>query len=534
MSKLHDIVIVGSGPAGVGAALGLVENRKKPLILDVGHRPEPPPPLDENFYDFRKERDVFDIMIGQNFEGLSNIFNRTSLSPRLTSPLMQYVTRDADRLSPVQENGFKTVQSFAMGGLASAWGAGLFRYTDRELGGMPISAAELEPYYDKLTQEIGIIGCDDDLTPYFGTGRYLLKPLRFSEKSGTLYRRYQRRKKRLKRQGIFMGHPRLGVLSEDYHGRSAAARYDNGDSWIPNLPYVYNPAFTLERLIRQDKVIYQKGFLVTGWQRQAGGIAVQARDLENDRPVTFKTRKLILAAGTINTARIVLEAGKAYDTPLPLLDNPLVQVPLIFPGFFGKRLEKEAFGMGHISMVFDLKPYDVLAQGGILELTSPARAAFYDQFPFPASHNIRLIRLTANAVLVMFLFFPSCRENAASLRLTPGGILRLECPPYRLDKRIIRLIAGAFRRLGVLCSARFIQYSPPGYGIHYAGTIPMKEKPDRPYQCDRYGELFGEPGVHLVDGSVLPEIAAKNLSLTIMANAMRTADALCRRHPQKL
>lgn len=529
MKSIHDIIIVGSGPAGIGAALGLVKNRVKPLILDVGHEPPTAPDINRNLYDYRRQNDVFDIMIGDRFQGIYNLVHNTSMSPKLTSPLMQYVIRDAESLSPIQETGFKAVQSFAQGGLASAWGAGLFRYTDRELASLPIAASELEPYYDRLTQEIGIIGTADDLTPYFGTSRYLLKPLKFSEKSATLFRRYQGKRKSLNRQGVFMGHPRLGVLSQDYQGRSAAARYDNADSWIPNLPYVYNPAFTLKRLVREDKVDYRKGVLVTGWQRETGRIVVRARDLASNRDVSFAAGKLLLGAGTINTARIVLESRKDYRTELKLLDNPLVQVPLIFPGHIGKKLEKDAFGMGHISMVFDLRSHGLMLQGGILELTSPARAAFFEQFPFSARNNIRLIRLAANAVLVMFLFFPSSPENAAGLRLTPEGILKINCVPYRLNKKIVTFIARSFGKLGVVCSSRFIQYSLPGYGIHYAGTIPMRERPDAPYQCDKSGELFGEPGVHIIDGSVLPEIAAKNLSLTIMANAMRTADLLSKK-----
>ncbi len=528
MNKVHQVIIVGAGPTGVAAAAAFAENGIKALILDVGHQPPPQPSFTGDFYDFRKKHDAFDIMIGDHYEGLHNIFHKTSMSPKLTSPLMRYVTRDAERLSPVNETGFKGVQSFAAGGLANAWGAGLYRYSDRDLQSMPISASELEPYYDQLTREIGILGSDDDLTPYFGSTRHLLKPLKLSAKAALLYRRYQKRRTSLNKQGIFMGYPRLGVLSVDHQGRRAAGS-DSADAWIPHLPYIYNPVFTLERLIKEDKVWYQKGFLVSSWQRKNQELIVQARDLNKDTLVSFKTRTLLLAAGTINTARIILESRKDHQTELKLLDNPLVQIPLIFPGFIGKRLEKGPFGMGHINMIFDLKQYDMLLQGGILEITSPARAVFYEQFPFSARHNIRLIRLVTNAVMVMLLFFPSSEENAARLRLTPEGILEIRCQPYRLNKRIVKSICRSILKLGLLTTPRFIQYSPPGYGIHYAGTIPMKEKPTYSYQCDRLGQLYGEPGVHIVDGSVLPEIAARNLSLTLMANAMRSADALSKK-----
>ena len=369
------------------------------------------------------------------------------------------------------------------------------------------------------------IGADDDLTPYFGSPGHLLKPLEFTTKAAKLYKRYQKKKKSLNKRGIYMGRPRLGVLSEDFNGRAAPGSRGSDDYWLPELSYIYNPAFTIEKLIKEDKISYRRGIFVTSWQRKNNEIIVSAKDLESGAPVSFKTRKLLLAAGTVNTTRIVLESKRDYSSELKLLDNPLVQMPMFFPGFLGGKLEKETFGMGHINLIFDLEKYGVLLQGGTLELISPARGIFYDQFPFAARDNIRLTRLASGAVMVLLLFFPSSDENAARLRLTPGGVLDIRCRPYRIDKNILAHIARGLRKLGVLTLSMFTQFSPPGYGIHYAGTLPMKEKPAAPYQCNRNGELFGEPGVFIVDGAVLPRLPAKNLSFTIMANAMRTAQA---------
>lgn len=524
MTKLHDLIIVGSGPAGVGAALGAIGHHIKPLVLDVGNEPRHHDPVNENFYDYRKCNSVHDLMMGERHEGIYNILNRTSMSPKLTSPMMQYVIEGAEELSPLKEDGFKAVQSFAKGGLASAWGAGLFRYNERELECMPVSAAELEPYYDTLTREIGIIGKADDLTPYFGTDRDLMEPLKFSRKSGKLYRRYLKKRNKLNKKGIYMGFPRLGVLSSDHNGRSAEGRYNNTDSWLPKLPHVYNPAFTMERLVKEGAVDYRRRVLVKSWKRDSDGIVVLAKDLESGNDVSFRTKKLVLGAGAINSTKIVLASREDYATKLRLVDNPLVQVPLIFPEFIGSKLETEAFGMGHVSAVFDLRERGLLLQGGILELTSPARSAFFEQFPFSARNNMRLIRMAANAVLVMFLFFPSSKENSASIGLNKEGLLEITCPPYSLDKKAISMVANGFLKLGVMASSLFTTYSKPGYGIHYAGSLPMKEEPNGDYETDRFGQLAGEPGVHIVDGAVLPDIAAKNLSLTIMANAMRIAD----------
>ena len=61
-------------------------------------------------------------------------------------------------------------------GLANVWGAGCYRFDDRELCDFPIEAADLRPYYDQLTEHIGITGTDDDLTRYFGAATGCLPP----------------------------------------------------------------------------------------------------------------------------------------------------------------------------------------------------------------------------------------------------------------------------------------------------------------------------------------------------------------------
>ena len=53
----------------------------------------------------------------------------------------------------------------------------------------------------------------------------------------------------------------------------------------------------------------------------------------------------------------------------------------------------------------------------------------------------------------------------------------------------------------------------------------MSESPTS-YQCSHLGELKGEDGVFITDGSLFPQVAAKNITYTIMANAMRIGDII--------
>jgi choline dehydrogenase-like flavoprotein len=50
---------------------------------------------------------------------------------------------------------------------------------------------------------------------------------------------------------------------------------------------------------------------------------------------------------------------------------------------------------------------------------------------------------------------------------------------------------------------------------------PFPMGPPEAFGTSRFGELNAAPGLHLVDGSLLPSIPAKFTTLTIMANADR-------------
>ncbi len=203
---MSDVIVVGGGAAAAAAALELAERGLRPLVLDVGYAPDAPgSPIDENLYAFRRHRDSFTLHIGAGFQGLAGLLGMRGANVKLNAPNMEYVTRNADVHSPVDGHDFDPVQSFAAGGLGNAWGAGLYRFCDEDLDGFPIKLADLDPYFDRLTREIGIAGTEDDLRRFFGTTAGLLPPVPFSHNIGRLYRGYEKHRARMHREGVFVG-----------------------------------------------------------------------------------------------------------------------------------------------------------------------------------------------------------------------------------------------------------------------------------------------------------------------------------------
>jgi len=519
------ITIIGGGASGVAAALGFVKKGIIPTIIDVGKRNSGNHNTEGNLYDYRRENDLFDLMIGDEMEGLSNIIEGTNLPPKLNNPMNKYVTSGAKDLSPIESSNFNAIQSFAAGGLASAWGAGLYRYNDSDLKEVPLNSQELEPFYNILSKEIGISGTNDDLIPFFGNDNTLLPPVKLSKKSDYIYKNYQRKKNKLNRKGIFVGHPRMAVLTSDLNKRKQCD-YSNFDIWLNNIPWIYNPVQTLDRLIKEKKVIYKPGIHIDSWKRNGEGLIILGKNTSDNSPFQEKTNTLVLAAGTINTAKIILKSKQDNKTKLRIIDNNLYQIPLVIPAFFGSVIEKTTLGMTNLNLVYNSPDGGPTLQGSIIELTSLPRSVFFDRIPVSSVMNLNMIKMTSPSFLAMFLYFPSSYRDGGFIRLAGNNNLQIGHKDYFPEKKQIRNIIRALFSMGAWTHPLLIQQSKPGYAIHYAGTIPMKEKTTSDYESSMDGRLHREKGVYVADGSPFSEIAAKNLSFTLMANAMRIADRI--------
>ena len=518
---MHEVIIVGAGAAATAAALALADRGIRPLVLDVGHTNQAGVPrVEDNLYNFRKRQDSFDLLIGQDLIGLASVLADEERVAKLNAPNMAFITQDSDTLGPLEQAGFHAVQSFALGGLGNGWGAGLYRFVEGDLSGFPYPVAELDPYFDRLTREIGICGADDDLTQFFGAPNDLLPPLKPSFNADGIYRRYQSKRARLNSRKLRIGHPRAGVLSVPQDGR-LACDYSNLEFW-QEQPYFYTPAITLRKLIDARRIEYRPGVLIASWAETADGVIVTGTDLASGQTISFAGKTLLLAAGAINTAKIVLKSRSDHATRLPLLENPVLQAPFILPASIGRRLDTHCFGLVQLNLVWESPAFNRYLQGSFIELTAPMRAEFFGRFPLSARANLALMRTMLPAMILLQLYFPAEAQAPSHLQLKEDGRLRIEGQPHHIDLSSLRDLLAMLRSLGLWTHPMLIQQPVTGHAIHYAGTLPMNDTPG-PYQCDSTGRLTGTRRVFIADSSSFASLTAKNMSLGMMAHAMRVA-----------
>jgi choline dehydrogenase-like flavoprotein len=510
-----DVIIVGSGPAGAAAALEL-SNRTQVLMLDVGHSaPEESP-----------DEDRFVELLGERLEGMS-IITEPYLSPKLRSPLFRYVTRSWRELSPINSRNFKGELSLALGGLANAWGSGLYEFDDTDLRGFPITYSELQPFYLRLTKHIGISGGGDEVAHLLGSSEGLLPPMPLAGPLKKLSACSERPevKRLLARNGIQIGRQRLGVLTEPHRGRPAYA-FDGKDFFRPGKAAIYNPAYTVRELEVLGKVRVRRGVLVKQFKEFSDGVRVDAIDLSSGQPVQFSARRLLLGAGAINSARIVLQSFKDYSTRLPMLENPVSFIPFIHLASLGLDSKENSFTGAQLALISDGPEHHDRVQGSFYNLSGVLSSDFLFDFPFSASGNLFCLAKVLEAMSVLQIYYSDAPTAASSLSLSPEGALEVRCPARRFGRVEAKLIK-VLRKMG-FWSARFlVRYAEGGSSFHYAGTLPVRAAGDSVgFSTDPAGRLNRCRHVYVVDASSFPVLPAKNLSLTIMANAMRVASKL--------
>jgi len=523
---MFDAIVVGAGAAGVMAARALAH--KRVLLLDSGPRPVPPPDYPpDNLYDERRVHDLFELLIGERFESLHNLHNRP-ISLKLKSPRLQYVIEGAQSLSPVESANFHAHMSFAAGGLANAWGAGVYRFDQRDLDGFPVTRAELDPFYDDLTSHIGISGVNDDLVPSFGNDAGLQPPIELSRFAGDLLANYEQQRGAFKARGVQIGRARLAVLTQPHRGRRPY-QYGNYEFFRPYEPAIYNPVYTLRELLDSNQIFYEPDQLVLNYSETEDGTRVRAKNLKTGEQQVFEARNLILAAGALNSGKLVLAANRDYEARLPLLDNPMTALPLFRLNRFGQKLDAHDSSLGQLVLLHE-QAGSVL-QASIYGSAGPLRSDILFGLPLSISANTGIVRRLAAATGLMMMFYPAAPHLRNYLRLQADGTLDLNYGepsaggPARgvAEKELLSLL----RKIGFYGTMALCQYPPMGSSIHYAGTLPMQASPER-YQLYPDGRLHGTRAVYVVDGACFPRLPAKNLTFTIMANAMRIASRLAR------
>ena len=516
--------IVGSGLAGISCAKALVAHGIRPVIFDVGEALDP-----------ERQRRV-DALAGVDPAGWSpadvRALQPASVSPRSIPPKLAFGSDfiyGRKRLhSPLTATPGTIPSTYARGGYSTVWGAAVLPASDDDTAGWPIRRADLQSHYRAVLADTPFSAIEDALAepfPLFGTPTGLVES---TLQGATVLSRAAHSADQLRRAGIWIGRARLMVDAGP--GLRSCTPCGLCLTGCPRGA-IYAASDDLHTLQARAQVHYQAGAVVQRVVEDAGGVDLQWTDVASGANRQQSFDRVFLAAGALNTTRIVLRSLDAFDRAVTLRDSQKFFTPFRLHrrvrGAFGDRrnslanafLELRDGDAGHW-VHFQLSPHNVLVDLA-LRLNDGKVGA------------LRRMLLAPVVERLMYLWgsLHSDQSGSLSATLRRSGSLEVVAKANPEGHAAARRALGRIREqrhaLGGSPIGTLMRVSAVGGGGHYGGSLPMTGTRGGRGSLD--ADLLGRPGpfarVHCVDASVLPSVPATTIALTVMANAHRIGAA---------
>ena len=514
-NKLFDVIIIGSGPAGISAAWPLVVSGVRVLMIDGGkiHTPEISP-YRPRLFDLRNGKGA-KFLVGSNMSGLRDV---GFASPKLRTAVDSGFDGNYILNNHIKTVNFHLVGTLSPGGLSRIWGGVCCTYDDSDLKGSGLCASDLELSYKNVANRIGISGVlGGNMEPFLGAGLPLQSPLPLTPLAQDLL------DKSVYSKGFQIGQPHVAVLTSP-KGDRAACSEDLACMWGCRNNAVYSSEREIPELLKFINFNYIEGVIADKVYKNEGEWIIEGNSSENKSTVSLCTNKIIFAAGTFATTSLVLRNLKKDYTSLPIKTNPAFSAAFIMPFRLGHDLPKSGYGNSQLCFRIDLSEGENSYVFGLV----------YDAASMPASDLARHMPLTSvsamnltscllSSIAIVLVYFPSSYSNSTAEMQADGKILIKGGFNQRFDaeyKHVIKRLKKYFFSLVAIMLPRSAKIYEPGAEVHYGGTLAAAGL------IGKNGDLIGESGIYVVDGAALACLPAKSNTFTIMANADRIGNLL--------
>jgi choline dehydrogenase-like flavoprotein len=512
-----DVVVAGSGPAGVSAAWPLVQAGLNVLMLDASDTNPLPEPPAGHIGAFRADPSRWAHQFGTDLAGLGLDGNQ---SPKQMTPRGRAAMGGFAAAAGIEASGFVALGSMAQGGLSTVWGALAAIYDEADLAGYPIRRSDLEPSYRAVMTRIGVSGGRSAEGLPIDDGPPLSAPV------AHIFDRYVRRGER---QNVSLERATNAVLMRDRAERKAC---DSSGLclWGCLRKSIYNSGYEIPELKRFANFDYRPRTLLHRLLADTEGHLLEVESAGERSLISAKY--VVLAAGTLVTTGLVLHRLGLDGLSVGLLSNPAGALAFIVPKYVGMPLPDRSFALGQLIYRVPLGAGDHAA-GVIYAADALPLQGIAGRIPLSRPVALRLARALAPALLLASCYLPGrFSANRLSLRCgRDGASLIVEGEQTIEAKHMLKeagqRLARGLRALGAFALPGSLTLAQPGSDGHYAGTLPMGA--GGALGTSASGELNACPGVYIVDGAALPHLPAKHCTLTIMANADRIGRILSTR-----
>ncbi len=516
------IVIVGSGLAALSAARALVNRGIKPVLWDVGRAEDEEKAFLVKEMALQKPDEWAALSKSRLFVN-STVTGKTI--PRKLAFGSDYFYGASTAFAKVEHDGSIPPFSYATGGFSVGWGASVLPPDDSDIGDWPIKTSDLAPYYIQVLSQLPYSAGEDGLSKKFPLYSQCAAPLELAAGNKQLMDdlkagsgSYLFGQARL----LTRAHTENGLSGCQYCGQCmSGCVYDS----------IYKSSQTLDALLRQNKIEYKRGIFVDSLRERDGRVEVSVLEA-GANPATYTFDRVVIAAGAVNSTRIMLKSKSLYGQNIPLLATNGFVVPML-------RLRRLKGGWPNINTqpaIFLEYKADQLSNHWIHSQLSIPNDLVYALFGVRENKKdltSRLKRRMLEHIVIANCNLHSDHSNRYSLALKKEGghtvlhsTLQALATTAKAHKVAKDKLATIGRMLGWYMLKSKAQHSFKGGGFHVGGTMPMRFHPESELDTDLLGCPKGLTRVHIVDSSILPSLPGTTIGLVAMANAYRIATQL--------
>jgi choline dehydrogenase-like flavoprotein len=553
------IAVIGSGPAGAAAASTLVAAGCQVDMFEAGtERPRSCSDIAARVLREKRENGRLDLQTlqilryGKSFSTVLASFasfiggmagsNDAQVRKRILGSL--YTFENIDTYLPTKNSD--PPRAIALGGLSNVWGGACYTFSPGLFDDWPVDYEEMSPFYKAALRFLNVDQIDDGLSsayPAMGHSSSLQ-----DRNSGSvveaLLKTWTVNEAKIAELGVHFGRSRLAVNFDKSLGCQHCGHCLTG---CP-VGAIFNAGQPVKQLQSSPLFALFDGAFVlrfeTGEDDKLQILAL--RDGEDKIDIFKGYDKVVLAAGTLSSFRLAAQSLGMENARTNVLDNDMMVLP-IFAGVWPERMSGEhrfSLSEGAMNIGLDTPSGDRLhAQfyslqphflGGVGDLISS----------LPRIPG-KIIRALTSRFALAFLYLPGHLSRNTVARVNATGVnepWELSFTPSdnpasaELFRHAINKIRGG--KLMSMLPLRFAAKNTPfGFSGHLAGTLPMvqapnpAENPASRLTTDRYGRLAGDQRIVVADAAAFPSLPAQNLTLTIVANAMRVAEVLASERP---
>lgn len=516
--------IIGSGHTAIAVAKVLVQRGVRPVILDAGESLDP------------ERQAVVTRMSGQrktqwSADDLAVVTHNPTVSQKKVLRLAfgsEYPYAGSRENAPLDVFEDGPSPTMARGGYSTIWGAAMLPAASCDVRGWPFPASDLDPFYELVLRDTPFSARNDALTAEFPLYRDDPEPLAPSPIVESFLRTLDRSQFFRGRTDVSYGQARIAVRAKD--GRDGPGCVYCGRC-LSGCVYgsIYSAEQDLQKMMRAGEVDYRPGRTVIEFSERGGEVEILSDIGGGSERVVVN--RLFVAAGALNSTRLVLQSKRLYDRPATMQTTQGFVVPMV-------NIRSAPFEWPNTNTLsgafFEFK-HPAISDNWIHAQISPANELILAKLGYHANRRLsdNVKKFALRRLLIALCNFHSDVAGSYLLRLTPGNatmrsVLSVTTQPSvqfaDVMKKGSRRLAGLLSRVGVL-PVTPLMYGDPlkPIGWHFGGTLPMTRTPSDELHTDLLGRPKGWQRIHVVDSSVFPSVPATTVALLAMANASRIA-----------